>query len=70
MIQRKNVLFTGQELYKVMDFLQNKTTISLKELQQTFNRDYTWASQIMQTLEELYIVDEFKGERDRVILKI
>lgn len=68
-LNKKKVIFTGQELAKVIDYLQNKETISIKELQQNCNRSYEWSKQVMETLEELHIVQEFKGNKNRIILK-
>ena len=68
-ISKQKVPFTGQELAQVIDFLQDKNNIGMAELKTQFNKDYHWAMCIMETLEELYIVEEFKGERTRVVIK-
>lgn len=68
-ISTKKVPFTGQELSRVIDFLKEKETIGMNELKIQFNKNYNWAMCIMETLEELHIVEEFKGEKERVVIK-
>jgi hypothetical protein len=67
-ISTKKVPYTGQELLKVIDFLTTKEKIGMAELQKHFNKDYQWAMCIMETLEDLNVVEEFKGERERVVV--
>ena len=68
-ISKKQVPFTGQELSQAIDFLQDKETISMSGLQRKFDKSYNWAMCVMETLQELYIVEEFQGKRDRVVIK-
>lgn len=65
----ENIVFTEEELSIVIDFVKDKDRICMTELRTHFNKSYNWAMCIMEILEELQIVGEFMGEKERVVIK-
>ncbi len=48
--------------------LKNKERISVKEIQDSFNCDWNWASAMMDLLENNQLVSHFIGEKKRIVL--
>uniref|UniRef100_UPI00165E88F7 hypothetical protein n=1 Tax=Flavobacterium sp. GP15 TaxID=2758567 RepID=UPI00165E88F7 len=63
--ETKKVPYTAKELSEVIDFIKTKKTISMKDLEEKFNKEYIWVASILETLEQLYMIDIFSGERQR-----
>lgn len=68
-MKRTPVLFTQQELFTAIDFARNREAISVQDLIRKFDKSYQWASQIMDTLEELSIVEPFEGKKERTVIQ-
>ena len=64
-IEQKKVPYTAQELSEVIDFIKTKKTISMKDLEVKFNKEYIWVASILEVLEELYMIDVFSGKPQR-----
>jgi hypothetical protein len=67
-ITKKEVSYTQKELSEVIEFVKGKKTISILDLQFKFQKNYHWGSEIMDVLEEFYIVAEFNFSKDRIVL--
>jgi hypothetical protein len=66
-IETKKVHYTAQELSEVIDFIKTKKTITMKELEVKFNKEYIWVASILEVLEELYMIDMFTGKPERAV---
>jgi len=64
----KKKLCTGIELLEVIHFVSKKRTVSITEIRDKYNKNFEWVFDAMETLEELCIIDSFKGEKSREVL--